>query len=285
MSATVTWAGTITAASSITHGGETRGTITLLRREQVIQPDGRAALVPVISGNSFRGVLRRTGELLLRDVLGYEGQLPLPAAHALRAGGALAKVSGEPLSGSRLQRLRDLIPQIGVFGCAAGGRIIDGCLQAGKLLPHVAECAHLFPVCPPVRPAAEATQLESYTRRDDAGRHDWPGAGGTGEPPGAAEDPDTLLMTYRVETFPAGTQFHAWLRLDRATDLEIAFFADVMAVFGAAGLLGGRAAVGHGMIRADLRAVPPGPPGPLPDWRDLLAARRAEAMDALRWLT
>ena len=282
MSTTVTWAGTITAASSISHGGETRGTITLLRREQVIQPGGRSVLVPVISGNSFRGVLRRTGELLTRDVLGYEGQLPLAAAHALRAGGSLAKVSGEPLSGHRLQGLRNLVPQVAVFGCAGGGRIIDGCLQVGKLMPHIAECAHLFPVRPPARPAAEATQLETYTRLDDADRHDFAVPGG---PAGADGTADTLLMTYRVETFPAGTQFRAWLRLTRATDLAIAFFTDVLAAFTAAGRLGGRAAVGHGMITADLRAEPAGPPGPLPDWRAHLAARRDEALDALTWLT
>lgn len=285
MSVTVTWTGTISALSSITHGGETRGTITLLRREQVIQPDGRAVLVPVISGNSVRGVLRRTGELLLRDTLGYEGQLPLAAAHALRAGGSLAKVSGEPLSGNRLQRVRDLIPQVGVFGCAAGGRIVDGCLQVGKLLPHVAECAHLFPVQPPALAAAEATQLESYTRRDDADAHDFPGSRCPDDPPRGQDGPDTLLMTYRVETFPIGTRFQAWLRLTRATGLEVAFFTDVLAAFSTAGRLGGRAAVGHGMISADLRADPPVLPGPLPDWRAHLTARRAEAMDALTWLT
>jgi hypothetical protein len=129
--ATVTWTGTITAVSSLTHGGETRGTITLLRRERIRQPGGDAVYVPLISGNSFRGVLRRIGEDLLREVLGYDGQIPLAAAHALRGGGALARTAAEPLSGQRLRQLRDLVPQLGVFGCAGGGRIIDGCAQIG----------------------------------------------------------------------------------------------------------------------------------------------------------
>ena len=171
MTATITWAGTITAASSVAHGGETRGTITLLRRELIVQPDGAAVYIPVISGNAFRGRLRRIGEELTRDILRYEGQLPLPAAHALRGGGSLAKTSAEPLSGQRLYQLRSLVPQIGVFGCAAGGRIIDGCLQVGKVLPHVAECAHLIPAARGSRPAFTATQIETYVRQDDGDSH------------------------------------------------------------------------------------------------------------------
>jgi hypothetical protein len=282
MTATVTWTGTLTAVSSIAHGGETRGTITLLRRELIVQPDGHAALVPVISGNSLRGVLRRAGELLLRDAVGYHGQLPLAAAHALRAGGSLAKVSGEPLSGSRLQLLRDLVPQVGVFGCAAGGRIIDGCLQVGKLMPHVAECAHLIPVAVPVRPAADATQLETFIRRDDTAFHD------SCVPPGDQDEADSQLMMYRVETFPAGTRFAAWLRLVRATPLETAFFGEVLAGFQEHGRIGGRAGTGHGLVSADLHRDPPfaaSPEPALPDWRAVLTARRAEVIGALATLT
>jgi RAMP superfamily len=282
MTVTVSWSGTITARSSIAHGGETRGTITLLRRELIVQPDGRAVPVPVISGNSVRGVLRRTGELLLRDVLDYEGQLPLAAAHALRGGGSLARVSGEPLSGSRLRRLRALVPQIGVFGCAAGGRIIDGCLQVGKLWPHVAECAHLPGIPPAPPPSAELVQLETYTRRDETDYHDFAAAAASQD--GLQEDPDSLLMTYRIETFPVGTRFAAWFRLTRASALEAAFFTDLLAAWTVSGRIGGRTATGHGVFAADL-AVTPALPDPLPDWRSELAAARAEALEAIASLT
>lgn len=161
MPTTVSWTGTLTATSSIAHGGETRGTITLLRREIVVQPDGRPIHVPVISGNSFRGRLRRIGEELLRDTLHYETQLPLTVAHALRGGGSLAKTSGTPLSGQRLHDLRALVPQVGVFGCAGGGRIVDGCLQIGKVVPHVAETTHITGGITQQTPAFDATQIET----------------------------------------------------------------------------------------------------------------------------
>ena len=107
----ITWSGTATARSSISHGGETRGTITLLRRELVCSSSGELVHVPIVSGNTLRGRLRRLGEELLRDAVGYEGLLHPAAAHALRGGGSLAKTSHEPLSGNRLQQLRDLVPQ------------------------------------------------------------------------------------------------------------------------------------------------------------------------------
>ncbi|WP_244461582.1 hypothetical protein [Rhodococcus sp. ZPP] len=67
------------------------GTTAIGRRMKIIQPDGSVELVPVISGNSFCGVLRRLREQMLRDVLDYEGRLPLAVEHTLRNGGAIVK--------------------------------------------------------------------------------------------------------------------------------------------------------------------------------------------------
>lgn len=292
---TIRWSGTATAMSSISHGGETRGTVTLLRRELIVGPDGAPTYVPIISGNGFRGLLRRTGEELLREVLNYEGHLPLAVAHALRAGGSLAKTGKEPLSGHRLATLRALVPQVGVFGCAGGGRIIEGCLHVGKVIPHLAETRHLIHPQPPAShkllTAFEATQLETYARHDDADTHavtnliGSPVDPSTGElPPAAAETERSLLMMYRIETFPAGTRFATWLRLAHATDLEAAFFADVLDTYTANARLGGRGATGHGTIHLDLEPTPTADPRTQVDWRTHLAAHRDEALTALESL-
>ena len=83
----------------------------------------------------------------------------------------------------------------------------------------------------------------------------WVGVDPTGAP--RLEDLDDLapdgsgtaqLMLHRVETFPAGTRFGTWLRLDRASDLEATFFTDVLAAFVADGRLDGRAGIGHGQV-------------------------------------
>jgi hypothetical protein len=119
--------------------------------------------------------------------------------------------------------------------------------------------------------------LETYVRADDTDTHRFAdtltttrvGVDPTGAP--RLEDLDDLaglddpapdgsgtaqLTLHRVETFPAGTRFGTWLRLDRATDLEAAFFTDVLAAFVADGRLDGRldgrAGIGHGQVHTDL---------------------------------
>ncbi|ACZ32394.1 hypothetical protein Xcel_3395 (plasmid) [Xylanimonas cellulosilytica DSM 15894] len=284
---TITWTGTITALSSITHGEETRGTYTMLRRELVTTADGSRVLVPIISGNTLRGRLRRTGEELLRDAVGYAGEISPAAAHTLRGGGSLAKTGREPLSGARLARLRELVPQLGVFGGAGGGTIISGALDVGKVIPHVAETARITGVDARVS-AFEATQLEAYTRQDDDRQHDFAGVAATahltfsedGKP--AVVDAGGNQMRFHVETFPIGTTFSTWLRLRRPTDLETAFFTDVLAQFARDGRLGGRIAIGHGQVRADLHADPA--PDTTVDWRAVVAEHRDEILVALESL-
>jgi len=279
---TVTWSGTLTARSSIAHGGETRGTITLLRRELLILPDGSQVYVPVISGNTLRGRLRRIGEELLRDVLTYEGLLHPAAAHALRGGGQLAKTGHEPLSGSRLATLRSLVPHIAVFGAAGGGTIIDGALDVGKVVPHVQETAHITGQTT-TRSAFSATQLEAYTRQDDSDRHDFAGVttltiGPDGRPDLTGTETTSQLL-FNVETFPAGSAFSAWLRLRRPSELQLAYFLDVLTEFGRSGHLGGRIAIGHGLVDVDVQ------PDQLVsvdvDWRDHARAHRDEILTAL----
>jgi len=283
---TVTWTGTLTAASSIAHGGETRGTITLLRRELIVTPDGELKYVPIISGNTLRGRLRRIGEELLRDAVGYAGQLHPAAAHVLRGGGALAKTSHEPLSGSRLQGLRELVPQIAVFGGAGGGVIINGALDVGKVVPQVYETQHITGLHT-ARSAFTSTQLEAYTRQDDSDGHDFTQVITADGPtlvfdeqgrPGATTSAGQQML-FHIETFPAGTVFSTWLRLRRPSPLEAAFFHDVLEVFNSDGRLGGRVAIGHGQVWVDL--TPSVPLAPVVDWRGFVEEHRSEIIRAL----
>ncbi|MFD7161737.1 hypothetical protein ACFV9C_44630 [Kribbella sp. NPDC059898] len=285
MATTVRWAGTLTAVSSVAHGGVTYGTMTMLRHMQVIQPDGRPELVPVVSGNAFRGRLRRIGEELLRDALDYTGDISLPAFHALRSGGALAKVSGQPLSGQRLADLRRLAPQVGVFGCAGGGRIIDGCLQVGMVVPIVRETLHLLPA--EVRPAdtftipaMRATQMEAAVRLDNTEQHGIPDIAGE-----AAGDNSTVLMKYSTQTFTAGTRFSTWLQLTRATPVEVSFFTEILQHFAIDSRLGGRAATGHGQVVSDLTRTVLTGPDEQADWRAHVHRHHDDALRALKDLS
>lgn len=277
MTGLVSWWGEITAVSSIHHAGETRGTVTTLRRELILQPGGGRVEVPVISGNTFRGRLRRIGEELLRESLRYEGLVSPAVAHVLRGGGALTKTGREPLSGARLARLRELVPQLGVFGGAGGGCIIDGALTVHKVIPHARETNHVTGAESAVE-VRRLTQLESYSRQDDGSTRGFvgllPGAGAAG---GAGQQ-----MRFELETFPAGTVFAAGVQLRSPSPVEVSFFCDVLAEFSVRGYLGGRIGVGHGRVRVDL--VCDQDLSGRVDWRERVASRRDETLEALTGL-
>ena len=130
----------------------------------------------------------------------------------------------------------------------------------------------------------ELVSLESYSRFDDTDTRTFPessAGGGAGKAAGSS-----MLMRFEVETLTAGTRFETFLRLDRATELEISFFTDVWGRFARDGFLGGRSAIGHGRVRAESdRVVLAGPDPQSVDWRVELEPLRDEVIEALCWLT
>jgi hypothetical protein len=280
------WDIDVLAQSSIVHredyssvGG---GTFALFRREKIITPDGDVIQVPVISGSSFRGILRRIGEALTASVLDYEGTgLPIPAAHLLTNGGRLAK-SAHPLTDTEERRLKELLPQLAVFGGAASGRIMSGLLTVGKVLPEIAELAHILPRPPRTPlPAVLGVAEESFSHLSDHRT-------AADQPPCIDSDENSSpLGRFSVETLPAGTRLQTWVQIANATELQVAFFLDVLTAFATQGHLGGRIAAGHGQISADI--TPTALRGQLSDapagWADQLASRREDAIAALSNLT
>ena len=274
MTATIHWAVELTALSSVVHAGETRGTDTLLRRELVAASSG-PVLIPLVSGNAFRGRLRRVGEELFRDALDLEGLLSVPAAHALRNGGSLYKSGREPLTGRRRAALRELVPPIGVFGCAAGAALIDGCLEVGKVVPHAAETTLMTGVTSQ-QSVFELVQMEEYSHTDDLTSHHSGGHDRQGE-----ETAGSNQMRFAIESFPAGTHFSSYLRLTRASDIQISFFSDVLTTFARFGQVGGRLAAGHGRVLVDALDELVAGTYKSTDWRSELLGDRAAVLDAL----
>lgn len=247
--------GVATLLSSVSHGGDHAGTMQMLRREKIVQPDGSVTEVPVISGNALRGILRDHSAGLLWRALG-EPELSLPAFHVLWSGGALAKAgAGHVISSQQLAELRRLIPHVSLFGAAGGGRIIEGKLAVGKLVPVCAETAHLMPegaVTGAERSIWEMLQVEEFSRRDDAKRPALAAAisgGGTLAIGDGKDEPPPQQMRYGVETIAAGTRLHWWIGLRDVTGLETAVLRDALASWAADGAhLGGRSGTGHGRL-------------------------------------
>lgn len=258
--------GIVTALSSISHnGGERNGTITQLRREKFVQPTGKVAKVPVISGNAVRGILRDRGMFSMLQQLGYgvnrdTGEvtgLPLSAFYFLFSGGALTSTGESGIDIEKFRTMRETIPLIGLFGGAIGNIIMPGKMKIGKLLPICNETAHLLPerfVPENTQTIWEYCQTEMYTRRDDEKNDrvrmliNRP-AIGDGEP---AKPATPQQMKYDVETLAAGTQFYWKIVLEDVSDVEFEAFLATVLEFSKAPNVGGKSGVGHGEISIKL---------------------------------
>lgn len=227
---------TLTAESSIIHGGQVLGTNQYLHREKFLLQDGSIEEIPVITGNAFRGALRDHAAQLYIDFLGDQ-ELPLPVVQALWSGGTVTKAKGLPLSGEKLRKLREVAPPLSIFGFACAGRIVSGSLSVGKILPICSELSHLIPsdILDKVDNLSsywDITQLEEFSRfPDDESREG--------------------LMRYGSESFIPGTKFYTWYQLRSRNSLDDLFWNHLLADL-SQGLIqiGGKKSKGAGVISA-----------------------------------
>ena len=271
---TIIYEGVVTALSSIVHMGELNGNRALFRRESVVLPNGREALVPVVSGNALRGVLRDRGMAHMCRAIGIgegETRLSLPAFYFLFSGGSLNKGGGgSTVDMARVREMRRLMPLVSVFGGADGDRILPGRIKVHKLLPIASETAHLLPAFLRDHPHTHTSVWdrlgeEQYVRHDDAKDdrkhcmieektlkllHDSAMAAVEKRNAGDALDrtQGKQQMIYQTEVLRAGTQFHFRFVLDDVNDLEHEAFMTALAAFSAAPYVGGKSSIGHGEV-------------------------------------
>jgi len=296
---TIAYSGALRARSSIAHGDKPSGNSHPFRRETFILPSGkRLAAVPVISGGAVRGSLRRTAAAMTQQAIAGDGTLPHPVVHALRTGGSLRETrsSGEVLTGEKQAILRDAIPMFGVFGLAAGGRLMSGRLQVGKPLPVAKETLFLSEhygvdlqdYTPPS--IWQVVQKETYTRNADvddseaqmliddveAAERDLPRGSGN--------------MIYTHETVSPGTLLFHSIVLDAGTPAEVSFFDDLIASWSRRATIGGQTAKGLGRVdpeytRSSYDILGNETPDEAPQaWRDHMHQRDEQVQEVLTWL-
>lgn len=270
--------GVMTLLTSASHIGESHGVNSKLRREKFIQPDGAVEEVPVISGNSLRGILRDRGMLHMLRTLGYGVDLEtgavtglsLNAFYFLFSGGSLTKSAGRGIDVDEARRWRELIPLVALFGGAMGNQIMPGKAKIGKAIPICRETSHVIPgrftSGAELQSIWDLLQEEAYTRRDDeksehlrqliapearllleASAAAERAKRGTEEDV-AGETGQKQQMRYYVETIAAGTQLYWDIALDDANDVEFDAFCVTLAEFSRWPYIGGKSGVGHGKI-------------------------------------
>lgn len=268
----------MTTLTSVSHIGDSYGVNSKLRREKIVTSDGSVEEIPIISGNSLRGILRDVGMIHMLKMLGYgvneeTGEvcgLSLSAFYFLLSGGALTKDASRGIDIDEARKWRELIPLVSIFGGAMGNQIMPGKVKIGKGIPICDETKHLLPQKiingRGEQSIWEMIQEEAYTRRDDEKNENYrqliaPEVRGLLEAKAkeqrekagtkedvAGETGQKQQMRYYVETLAAGTELFWEITLDDVTPVEFDAFLITLAEFSKSPYIGGKSGVGHGKV-------------------------------------
>lgn len=250
--------GIVTALSSITHnGGEKNGTVTQLRREKFIQPNGKSIEIPVISGNSIRGKIRDIAAIeILTKNDGMKIKVDADSFNLLFTGGSLESGGTNGIDIEKVRQMRQDMPMLSVLGGSVGNVILPGKVEIGKLIPIAKETLHLIPeqyhnaYTEEPKSIWEYCQLEMYTRKDDA--KDEVKKEFLQEDAKKKDRP--VQMMYETETLAAGTKFYWRIVLKDTTDEETGAFLQTLNTWAEQNSqVGGNGRVGHGALKLEIK--------------------------------
>lgn len=220
------------AKSFISHGDEENlSTIMPFRRQKTIY-NGKFVDIPVITGNSVRGKLRRIGARDLLKRLGI-GLVSQRLYHLLHSGGALES-TGDVIDVGRVKRIRRLLPLISLFGGSLDNQLIPGRLDVGFVVPIGRETYRLTGIKSETS-VFEYLELAFYTRKEDY-------------EPNEGEQVQTAQMKYEVEVLVPGTPLYQRIFLKTDEQIELACFNAIVTKFLEYPTFGSNSRVGHGLV-------------------------------------
>jgi len=269
----------VRAEQPMIHSEGVFGNIASFRRQKYVLADGSVIRLPQVSGNAMRNGLRRAAMWHAVNLLGGEIRLGKKAVNLLFSGGTLDSESkGIDVAG--YTATRNLFPPLGLFGGGLGNALVPGCLRVGPLVPICEETTtlasypvpeHLIPSGFAPQPIAAYTDTYQGTRRElfadpkyralltDGEKEetvkkitDGKKAREKGEHP---EKRDSQQMIYEQECIAAGTLFHWSVGIQLATEMERSCFLSVLALYSQDSVVGGKAGVGFGRIRMEIKGV------------------------------
>lgn len=249
--------GYIVAKSPIHTGSDDRlGNESILRR-MVFLVDGRPMEIPVISGNSIRGILRRK---IMKDMLTTVGYEPKSATkytklhHMLFSGGTLESVENSDKGYIALKLKSDIrqgIPPVALFGTAIRNQMIEGKLAVSFAIPICRELLSYLPDSARGHPQASLSinsmlTEDFITRRDDLREE-------------RAEGEQAIQMIVHYEVFAPGVTFYHRFSLKEPSSVEEAILGRAIELWQSEPYLGARAAGGYGAVKLQYPAIDPAP--------------------------
>ena len=235
------------ALSPITHGAETAGNESLIRREAINTPVG-VRHVPVITGNSLRHRLIREP---IADAIAHDWQMTKEQLRWLYNGGALDGKHPN-VDVRRVMQARELMPHIEALGCSFDDTIVSGKLDMG--IAWLA-CLETTPVLKaslpqgwidesPLSPSFEFLSRNQYYRHDAARQR---------TELLADEDrngEDYAGMPHGGEHVMPGAMFVCAIHADGLSDMACSAFVYALERWAESGAtVGGQSSRGHGVVQ------------------------------------
>lgn len=230
-----------TMLSPVSHIGETASTGSYF--QTVNTSFGR---LPIITGNSVRGILRDSGASLLLDAVG--AKVSKEIFNILFSGGNLNGTLKNDVE--KAKKVRENIPLISIFGGGLGDMIMSGKIFVGNLYPLVTEtCEMLGEDYTDISWRSLIDEIE-FTRTDD-GKDDVL-SDYMSDPTQETKAKASTQMRFAVQYMAVGTEFVQDIYImDTATDLEKgAFFTAIKKWWESVPKLGGMASKGFGLFNA-----------------------------------
>lgn len=215
-------------------------------RKMKVFYEGKPVLIPVISGNSIRGIMRRLGGESFLEILQLDpNQIQPKLYYLLFSGGSLEEGGGKGKRKSSnegpskpakitMEELRRNIPLLSLFGCSYQNQILQGKVMVDFLIPFVDEVAELYGKPKPGIRAGEITDWLFYTRTDDLEKDDKPSGN---------------QMIYTMEYILPGVEFIHSFTLMGTSQVETALFVHLLEQLRIFGHIGGKIAQGHGKVQ------------------------------------
>lgn len=198
--------------------------------------------VPVISGNSIRGMLRRLAMYDFAQVAGIEKIAP-NIYHQLFTGGTINDSTGFEDIGKRFE-LIDLCPMLGLFGSAVGNQTLQGDLKVSQCKLRCTENGNGSLSYHDQVEVVFATRLDSSKLENDIMIE--------------GEDKETHQMKYEYEVFAAGSIFQHGFACTSDKPLIISAFWRLLRLFKENPYITAKSSVGHGEIDLSGIVVPEG---------------------------
>ena len=227
--------------SPLMHFGDERLGTMQAARTMKYEYKGEYIDVPVYSGNSFRGELRRIAMRDFLDRIGItEEGISAKLYYMLFTGGALTSGSRYNEIGKK-REMRKLCPPLSLFGTALGDQIPEGKMKIPIFVPICQE-------------TAEYTGIESnlsfydmlqdvfYTRRDDLKSKDFNITDET-------KHDNAVQMKYEAQCLSAGTEMTGNLVIENDNEVERACLKSILKKFEEMPYIGGKSAAGHGEVK------------------------------------